>query len=285
MEGGHRPLYRMKKIFIFFAIFFISGFVVAEENSNQQFLDFNLAGYGPGGKKTWDVKGQSADIFENIIKLNNIVANVYGQDDMTLTAKKGSMDKATNNMHLEQDVVATTKSGAKLTTDSLDWQRNSDLVTTPDKVTVEREAMTAIGTGARAHPNLSQAQMEKDVTVKINNDPKKPGGGLTTITCDGPMEIDYNKELAVFNKNVKAVNEEQGTIYADRMKVYFDFKTKQLNRINCKGNVKIEKGGNTTYSDEAVYQAADKKVTLLGRPKIIFYAESENGKQNAPFGN
>lgn len=273
----------MKKIFLFFVIFFISGFVVAEENSNQQFLDFNLAGYGQGGKKTWDVKGQSADIFESIVKLNNIVANVYGQEEMTLTAKKGSMDKVTNNMHLEQDVVATTKSGAKLTTDSLDWQRNSDLVTTSDKVTVEKENMTAVGTGAKAHPNLNQAQMNKDVTVKINTDPKKPGGGSTTITCDGPMEIDYNQQLAVFNKNVKAVNEEQGTIYADRMKVYFDFKTKQLIKIVCKGNVKIEKGENTTYSDEAIYMAAEKKVVLLGRPKLLLY--TEGGKLNAPFGN
>lgn len=272
-----------KKVFLVLAFFLINGLVAAEEKSNQQFLEFNLAGYGQEGKKTWEVRGQSADIFENIVKLSNIVANVYGEEDMTLTAQRGSMDKASGNMHLEKDVVATTKSGARLTTDSLDWQRNSDLITTPDKVTVEKENMTAVGTGAKAHPSLNQAQMERDVTVKINTDPKKTGGGLTTITCDGPLEIDYQNQLAVFNKNVKAVNEEQGTIYADRMKVYFDFKTKQLNKIVCKGNVKIEKGENTTYSDEAIYLAAEKKVTLLGRPKLILY--SEGGGLNAPFGN
>ena len=36
----------MKRILLTFVIIFISGLVVAEENSNQQFLEFNLAGYG-----------------------------------------------------------------------------------------------------------------------------------------------------------------------------------------------------------------------------------------------
>jgi len=164
----------MKKIIFVLAIFFICSLSIAEEKSNQQFLEFNLVGYGAGGKKAWDVKGESADIFESIVKLHNIVANVYGQEEMNLTAKTGSMDKASGNMHLEKDVVATTKTGARLTTNSLDWQRNSDLVTTKDLVTVEKEGMTAIGTGVKAHPNLDQAQMLKDVTVKMNTDPKKP---------------------------------------------------------------------------------------------------------------
>jgi len=271
----------MKKILLILAIFSFCGLSIAEENSPQQFLDFNLSGYGVGGTKTWDVKGQSADVFENIVKLSNIVANVYGQDETTLTAKQGTMEKTTGTMHLEKDVVATTKSGTRLTTDTLDWQRNNDLVTTNDKVTVERENMTAVGTGAKAHPNLKQAQMVKDVTVKINAEANK--GGKTTITCDGPLEIDYEKQLAVFNKNVKAVNEEQGTIYADKMMVYFDFKTKQLNKIICKGNVKIEKGENTSFSDEAIYLAQEKKVTLIGRPKLVLFTEGD--KINAPFGN
>ncbi|MFZ5801116.1 MAG: LPS export ABC transporter periplasmic protein LptC [Candidatus Omnitrophota bacterium] len=264
-----------KKIFLFLVFFLISGWVVAEEPSNQQFLDFNLSGYGQGGKKTWEVRGQSADIFENIVKLTNIVANVYGQDeDMTLTAKTGSMNKETGNMHLEQDVVATTKSGAKLTTDSLDWQRSKDLITTPDKVVVEKENMTAVGFGAEAKPSMSQAEFKKDITVNINTAEKDKPANFTIITCDGPMEIDYQKQQAVFNKNCKAVDA-QGTITAERMEVYFDLNTKQLIKIICKGNVKIQKGENTSFSDEAIYLAAEKKMTLLGRPKLILLTEGE----------
>lgn len=267
-----------KKIFLVLAFFLISGLVVAEEPSNQQFLDFNLAGYGQGGKKTWEVRGQSADIFENIVKLTNIVANVYGQDeDMTLTARTGSMNKETGSMHLEQDVVATTKSGAKLTTDSLDWQRSTDLITTPDKVVVEKENMTAVGTGAEAKPSMSQAEFKKDITVNINTADKDKPANFTTITCDGPMEIDYQKQQAIFNKNCKAVDA-QGTILADRMEIYFDLNTKQLIKIICKGNVMIQKGENTSYSEEAVYLATEKKMTLLGRPKLVLLTEGGDGK-------
>jgi len=271
-----------KKVFLVLMFFLVNGMVVAEENSNQQFLDFNLSGYGVGGKKTWDVKGQSADIFESVIKLSNVVGNVYGEEEMNLTAKRGSMDKANGNMHLEQDVVATTKSGARLTTDSLDWQQKVDLITTEDKVKIEKEGMTAVGSGAKASPSLKQAKLDKDVTVNINTDPKKAGGSWTTITSDGPLEIDYQKQFAVFNKNVKAVDE-QGTIYADVMEVYFDFKTKQLVKIVCKGNVKIAKGENTSFSDEAIYMAGEKRVILTGRPKLVLFTEGE--EKNAPFGN
>jgi LPS export ABC transporter protein LptC len=274
-----------KKVFLFLMFFLVSGLVVAEEDSNQQFLEFDLAGYGEGGKKTWDIKGESANIFESMVKLNNIVANVYGkEEDLNLTAKQGSMDKASGDMHLEQDVVATTKSGARLTTDSLDWHRNDDLITTADVVTVERENMTAVGTGAKAKPSLSQAQLEKDITVNLNTEPKNPDGNWTTITCDGPMDIDYQNQLAVFNNNVKAVDG-QGTIYADRMEVYFDFKSKKLNKIVCKGNVKIEKGENTSFSDEAVYLSGEQKVTLIGRPKLILHTEGEGKDANVTLGN
>jgi len=56
----------------------------------------------------------------------------------------------------------------------------------------------------------------------------------------------------------------------------------KLERIIAKGNVKIVKGENISYSDEAVYTAADKKITLLGRPKLIIYSTED---LNASSGN
>jgi hypothetical protein len=50
----------------------------------------------------------------------------------------------------------------------------------------------------------------------------------------------------------------------------------------AEGNVKIVRGENVSYSEEAVYTAADRKITLLGRPKLIIY--STEG-MNASFGN
>lgn len=275
----------MKLLLLTFIIFLLIGrSVLAEEVSNQQFLDFNLAGFGQGGKKTWAIQGQSADIFENVVKLNNIKANLFGQQEqMVLTAKTGNLDKQSGNMHLEKDVVATTQSGAKMTTDSLDWQRNSNIVTTQDKIKIEKENMTADGTGAEAKMNLNLAKMVKDVTVHINTEPKKPGGNITIITCDGPLNVDYLNEIGVFRNNVVATDA-QGKIYADMMRVYFDFKAKGIKKIICVGNVKIVKGENTSYSQQSIYTSADKKLILIGKPKLVLYSEGGLGS-NAPFGN
>lgn len=274
----------MKKIILFSILLFLFCLKTeAEEASSQQFLDFNLSGYGEGGKKTWAIQGQSADIFENVVKLDNIKADSFGQQEqMQLTAKKGSLDKQSGNMHLEEDVVATTQSGAKMTTDSLDWQRSTNLVTTKDKVRIEKENMTAVGKGAQAQINLNLAKLEKDVTVNIATDPKNPEGTTVVITCDGPLNVDYQNEMGIFRNNVVATDKE-GKIYTDMMRVYFDFKAKAIKKIICVGHVKIIKGENTSYSEQAIYTAADKKLLLIGKPKLVLYAEK--GSSNAPFGN
>jgi hypothetical protein len=169
-----------------------------------------------------------------------------------------------------------------MTTDTLDWHRSANVVTTKDKVRIEKENMTAEGKGAEAKLNLNLAKMEKEVTVNINTDPKKPGGNITTITCDGPLNVDYQNEMGIFRNNVVATDA-QGKIYADMMRVYFDFKAKAIKKIICVGNVRIIKGENTSYSEQAIYTAADKKLLLIGKPKLVLY--SEKGLDNAPFGN
>ena len=55
-----------------------------------------------------------------------------------------------------------------------------------------------------------------------------------------------------------------------------------INKIVSIGNVRIVRGENTSYSQEAVYTAADKKIVLTGRPQILIY-QTEN--MNAAFGN
>ena len=96
----------------------------AKQDSEQQINDFSLSGYGDKGKKTWDISAKSADIFEDIVKLKDIVGNLYGErEDIKLTAERGDFNKAQGNVHLEENVLITTTSGGKLTTDSLDWDR------------------------------------------------------------------------------------------------------------------------------------------------------------------
>ncbi|MEI6631704.1 MAG: LPS export ABC transporter periplasmic protein LptC, partial [bacterium] len=263
---------RLALVLVF--VFMLASFVWAKEQlsneSDQQISDFSLSGFGEKGKKSWDLSGKSADIFTDVIKLKDITGNLYGEkEDIRLTADTGDFDKVQGKVHLEQNVVVTTSSGAKLLTDSLDWDRKNQIVTTKDKVNIERENMITTAYGAQGHPNLNQIKLERDVMVRLNpateNKKKEDAqNGKTVITCDGPLEIDYEKNIAVFNNNVK-VDRGDLLIYSDKMDVYFNKDNSiqaqagpdgmmgtKVDKIVAHGNVKIIRGDNTSYSEEAI---------------------------------
>lgn len=294
-------------VFFTFLVFINFSNITAEEQvpqeSDQQISEFSLASFGEKGKKAWDLSGKSADIFTDVVKLKEVIGNLYGEkEDIKLTADKGDFNKVDGKVHLEENVVITTSSGAKLTTDSLDWDRKNQLVVTKDLVNIERGNMVTTASGAMGEPNLKKVSLEKDVTVNINpaTDEKSQepqAQKKIVITCDGPLEIDYGKNIATFKNNVK-VDTQDILIQSDIMDVYFGRVGRdtpgtagtdltamgsKIEKIVARGNVKITRGENVSYSDEATYTALDKKITLSGTPKLIIY--SSEGDMNASFGN
>lgn len=288
---------------IYCALFLAAGSAFAQEqreqtpsenagDSDQQISDFSLSGFNDQGKKSWDLAGKTADIFENVVKLKDVKGYLYGeQEEIKLTADKGDFDKKEGKVHLEQDVLITTSSGAKLSTNSLDWDRKNQLINTKDRVNIEKENLIATAEGATGRPNLNKVNLEKDVQVEIKpENPKEDGkkeaeASKTIITCDGPLEIDYEKNIATFKNNVKVDNKD-AMIYSDIMDVYFAKPAKagaasvtegktpalmnsRIDRILARGNVKIIKGENVSYSEEATYIGAEKRIILTGRPKLI----------------
>ncbi|MFH0918583.1 MAG: LPS export ABC transporter periplasmic protein LptC [Candidatus Omnitrophota bacterium] len=268
----------------------------AAKASDQQIGDFSLSGYGEKGKKSWDLAGKSADIFNDVVKLKQVVGNNYAPNDtINLTADNGDFNKKSGLVHLQDNVVITTASGTKLTTDTLDWDRKQQIVTTLDKVNLARQDMNLSGQGAQGQTALKQIMLEKDVRLDIQTlDKQVDKKEKIVITCDGPLDVDYEKNIAIFNNNVK-VEKPDLTIYSDKMQVYFTPKkqdnaviqgpaviSSSVNKIVALGNVRILRGDNISYSQEAVYTALDKKITLTGRPQIIIY-QTENA--DAAFGN
>jgi len=297
---------RFSVIFLTLLLLFSGSFKVSRslaqtketDDSDQQIGDFSLAGYGERGKKTWDLSGKTADIFENTVKLKDLTGNLYGEDeDVKLTAQKGDFDRANGMIHVEKDVVITTSSGAKLTTDSLDWDRSNSIVTTDDIVKVTRQNLFTRGRGARGEMALNKMNLEEDVLVEITPETKGPEGEDATeqkkivITCDGPLEIDYLENVAVFKNNVK-VDREDSQIYSEILELYFSSKEGQegqapevsgdsmlmgsnIDKIIARHNVKTVRGDNVTYSQEAIYMAGDNKLILSGRPKLLIYSTDD----------
>jgi LPS export ABC transporter protein LptC len=223
-------------------------------STDQKMMAFSLSGFEKTGKKKWEVQGRSADIVSEVVNLTDVVAKAYGdQSDMTLTADKGSFNRATNDAHFESNVVVTGNNGTKMTTDALDWKNAEQKVVTDKPVEMKSDVKSLKDDGAEM---------------------KTP----TVITCDGPMEIDYGKNYAVFNTNVK-VNDERGQLFCDTATAYYDAKTRQVSKIIAKGNVKIVRAGSWTYSDEATYLAPEQKVILTGSPRVVMYPEQAKAAQ------
>ncbi len=264
------------QLFFLIQIFLLGGTVVVWAGEpGQQFEGFNLQGYTQDGKKSWTVNGDNADILGDKIKISNVAGESYGDEKVNLTAETGTIDQASGIIHLEKDVVITSERGTQMTTDSLDWNRNEDLVKTKDDVLITDKDMTMTGTGMEAHPAMKTAQIDKDVTVTMDTEPEPAVTSNVTITSDGPMVIDQTRSYAVFQDNVVAVQADQ-TLKADRMEIFFDEIKKEIREMICTGHVVIIRGANQSFADKAVYSGTERKLTLSGRPKLILVTEGNN---------
>jgi LPS export ABC transporter protein LptC len=284
---------------------------MASSSEPSQMNDFNFAGYGKNGEKTWEVEGASMDMVGPDIKIRDITARMFGgQENLVVTADNGNFDRDNGIMRLTDNVRAVTDTGTTLTTNALDWTQKDGRISTDQKVNIDRGNMNAVGSGLEAKPDMKIAKFEKDVICTIDEQKKaKPvspdsasgqqsqpfgGKGKMVITCDGPMELNYEKQYAVFNKNVKVETEgDQGSMIADKMTVRFNQAARQIDTINAEGHVKIIRGESTSLSDSAIFSNTEKKVILTGRPKLVLFTdmgkkdeEADAGEtKNAPSGS
>jgi len=92
------------------------------------------------------------------------------------------------------------------------------------------------------------------------------------VTCDGPLEVQYENGMAIFHDNVH-VNQNESELFADMAYVYFDAKTRSLTKVVAEGNVKVVRGKDVSYADKATYFADGKRVVLEGRPRLVIFPD------------
>lgn len=237
---------------------------------------FSFSMYRPEGNKDLEIEGDSASIFTRNIDLNNVIAKAYAEETpVTVTADQGVFDKSNGMVHLQRNVVATTKSGARLLTESLDIDPRERTLVTDERAAVRKDNIDVEGDGAKSDPHIKEVTFNKNVTVEIRNEEgvKPP----TVITCDGPLEINYVTHIAEFERNVIA-RDSQGTLTSDRMKVYYDEISKRVSKMVATGNVVvISSDGNKTYSDNVVYLPQEGRVILGGDSETTYFPDLESG--------
>ena len=230
---------------------------------------FTLVGHTESGRKKWEVRGQTADLLADTVHLSPVSAKSFGKVEVHLTADRGQFNKANQDVHLQDNVVAVTSDGARLVTDSLDWVQTSETGTTRDPVTVTRPGMKAVGLGGVGRPKLKKVRLERDVTVTLEGQ-----DGVTVITCDGPMEVDYGRHRARFFRNV-LVRDAKGFVQADRMDVTLDSVTSRMEKATFWGHVEIHHGSEVAHSNRAEYWQPRGHVRLVGHPRLVMFTENE----------
>ncbi len=243
--------------------------------TSQRVYSFSFSKYTEKGLKELEIEGDSADIFSQNVALINVIAKAYAdQSPVTITADQGTIDRSTNQVALRKNVVATTENGTRLMSDELNLQPGDKKMHTPAETRVKRDNISINGTGADSDAQLKKVSFKKNVTVVVqdpNSDTKTP----TVITSDGPLDIDYERNIAHFTKNVLA-QDERGTLSADYVDVFYDRTTRKIAKMVARGNVVItSREGNKTYSDNAIYLATEGRIILGGDVEAEYKSEEK----------
>ena len=139
------------------------------------------------------------------------------------------------------------------------------MLKTDAPVLVDHHHTKIKGLGAYGLPNQSFIQLNKDIEMTVN--------AVTTITCDGPMKFYYHENKAVFYRKVKVIDG-RGILTARRMDVYFDDQEKKVTQIIALGDVVIERSGDTTRSQRAIYTPSTGSLRLEGSPEVTLHKGS-----------
>jgi LPS export ABC transporter protein LptC len=239
---------------------------------------FTMTGYSPEGVKEWDLEGRGAIAEGAIVTIRQPRAIGYDPGRTShLTASLAHVNQNTRHIRLEHEVTVHTSDGVWFMTPQMYWLSSQDEMRTEESARIETDHMLIRGRGAVAHAQLKTAILERDIELVMNpSEAEMPGEPVShvTITCEGPLEFEYEKGIATFHQNVH-VKDNQGDLYTDKLIAYVNQATHTIKYADAIGQVRIVQGAHTAHGERAVYEPALAKVTLLGSPYLVLYPDEQ----------
>ncbi len=240
----------------------------------QRMSTFTLTGYATDGTKRWTLDGQGASVDGSIVTIHQPDAVGYDAARTAyLTATLAQMNQTNRYVRLEHDVTIHTSEGLWLTAPLLHWMPDRNQFATDTPVRIETDHMVLRGRGASGFTQLKHAQLLSDIELVLNPTDHEPSGQAVkqvTITCDGPLSLDYANNVATFERNVH-VQDPSGDLYSDTLVAYLETATHTIKYAEASGHVRIHQSQNTALSERAIYEPALSKITLVGRPSLLLY--------------
>ncbi|MBI4342396.1 MAG: LPS export ABC transporter periplasmic protein LptC [Candidatus Omnitrophica bacterium] len=262
--------------------------VTPDPNATEQMSEFTLTGYEEDGSKRWQLSGRGASVDGNIVTIHH--PDAIGFDPARtayLTASAAQVEQSTRHIRMEHDVTIHTSDGLWFSAPLLHWVPDRNQMATDTSVRLETDHMLLRGRGLESSTVLNHATFLRDIEMVLNpSDHDLPGGQgpkQVTITCDGPLAFDYERQIATFEQNVH-VQDPNGDLYSDKLVAYLDEKTHTIRYAEAIGRVRIHQNQNTALSERAIYEPAIGKITLVGRPSLLVYPSSSEGGTQLSFG-
>lgn len=114
--------------------------------------------------------------------------------------------------------------------------------------------------GASAAPPVRKDRSKLPITIKSNN-----------------MIADNKEKSAIFSGKVVA---KQGdiTIFSDRLVVKYADKSKEVEKVEAAGNVRIIQQNRIGFADKAIYESRSGLIILTGTPRVVQGSDSISGK-------
>jgi len=258
-----------------------------DPNADQQLSAFTLTSHSADGAKRWELNGQGASMYGNVVTVLKPDGVGYDQTRTSyLRASAAQVNQTNRHVRLEHNVTIHTSDGLWLTAPVLHWIPDEDLMATDDPVRIETDHMVVRGRGAKGFAQLKQAVLFEDIEMVLNPGDHDPGvttGKHVTITCDGPLTFDYERNVATFEQNVH-VNDPNGDLYSDKLIAYLDQTSHTVRYAEAIGRVRIVQHANIAHSERAIYEPAIGKITLVGQPSLLVYPSEERGSSTLSFG-
>jgi len=205
-------------------------------NIKQEVYTFKVEGFDEKRKLQWKLEGKSANVVLDKINIMDLKGIYYGSDEtFTVFADNAIYNKNTQDIELRDNVVGKSSDDGELVTDYAKWNAKKEVITTDSYVIIKRKNIVCMGRGLVTKPRLKWALFREDAEVDIAPDKK--------ILCSGPFEIDHEKNMAIFNNNVKIIDAESET-FTDKLTVYLDPDTNEVERLVTEGNVRVVHRGN-----------------------------------------
>ena len=266
------PLGRFMFLIRFIIIVVFVLFYSLDIYPQQKIQDFYLSNYKEGGSKKWEVKGKEAVVSGNYVDIDDMKAKYFQDNDtVNIRSDKAKLDKKNMDVCLKDNVYVNSEKGITLHADALNWKQSSNNISTNTRVNIEKEKSIKVDAkGMDANTALSKAKFKKDVKVDLFRK-----DDVIKINCDGPLEINYDKGVAVFNNNV-VVDNVQGKMFAHKVTVYFSSEDKTIAKVIAEGDVKVVRDDNVTFADRAVYSEKKKKIVLEGRPRLVIFPKEKS---------